>query len=344
MADFKEILKRLCSIMTVTGCERNAHGEIKAMFSSDFDEIKTDHAGNIILIKRSTHPTKSIKPSLLLDAHMDEVGMIVSGITDEGFLRVTSVGGIDRKLLPSAEVTVYGSDRLYGTVVSYSASYDREKSEKTPEWNDILIDIGYTKEESEKLVSLGTPVGYRYSGDELLNGRITGRGFDDKSCAAAILTAVINTPSSEMLYNAYVILSTGEENGRGGVSCAAHEINPDYALICDVNFAKQPDTPDGTSKLESGPMISVSAATSRHFTKHVINLAKENEIPYTTTIEPTSTGTNAECVACVNEGIPTAVIGLPLAGMHTFNEEISLVDAESTVKLISKLITTEAEQ
>ena len=238
MAEFKEILRRLCSIMTITGCEKNAYDEVKAMFSSDFDEIRTDLARNIVLVKHSKHPTRSIKPTVLLDAHMDEVGMIVSGITNEGFLRVTSVGGIDRKLLPSAEVTVYGTKELYGTVVSYSADYDRAKSEKTPDWNDILIDIGYGKEEAGKLVELGTPVGYRYSGDELLNGRITGRGFDDKSCAAAILTSVINTHAEEMLANAYVILSTGEENGRGGVSCAAHTINPDFALICDVNFAK----------------------------------------------------------------------------------------------------------
>lgn len=205
---------------------------------------------------------------------------------------------------PRRKCTVYGTKELYGTVVSYSADYDRAKSEKTPDWNDILIDIGYGKEEAGKLVELGTPVGYRYSGDELLNGRITSRGFDDKSCAAAILTSVINTPAEEMLANAYVILSTGEENGRGGVSCAAHTINPDFALICDVNFAKQPGTPDGTSKLESGPMISVSSATSRRFTKHIIKLAKDNEIPYTTTIEPTSTGTNAECVAWRKRGNP----------------------------------------
>lgn len=175
MAEFKEILRRLCSIMTITGCEKNAYDEVKAMFSSDFDEIRTDLARNIVLIKRSKHPTRSIKPTVLLDAHMDEVGMIVSGVTNEGFLRVTSVGGIDRKLLPSAEVTVYGTKELYGTVVSYSADYDRAKSEKTPDWNDILIDIGCGREEAEKLVELGTPVGYRYSGDELLNGRITGK-------------------------------------------------------------------------------------------------------------------------------------------------------------------------
>ena len=111
MAEFKEILRRLCSIMTITGCEKNAYDEVKAMFSSDFDEIRTDLARNIVLIKRSKHPTRSIKPTVLLDAHMDEVGMIVSGVTNEGFLRVTSVGGIDRKLLPSAE---------YDTTVPYS--------------------------------------------------------------------------------------------------------------------------------------------------------------------------------------------------------------------------------
>lgn len=341
MTEFKDILHRLCSIMTVTGCEKNAYEEVRDMFSSDFDEIRSDLARNIILVKKSKHPSRSIKPSLLLDAHMDEVGMIVSGIADEGFLRVTPVGGIDRRLIPSAEVWVYGKEKLYGTVVSYSTDYDRAKSEKTPEWHEVLVDVGYSKDGAEQLVELGTPVGFYYSGNELLSGRITGRGFDDKCCAAAILTAVINTPAEEMLCNAYVILSTGEENGRGGVSCAAHEINPDFALICDVNFAAQPGTGEGTSKLESGPMISLSSATNRRFTKLVVNTAKTNEIPYTTTIEPTSTGTNAECVACVNEGIPTAVLGLPLGGMHTFNEELSLTDADNTVKLISKLITAE---
>lgn len=341
MAEFKEILRRLCSVMTVTGCEKNAVEEVKAMFSSDFDEIRTDLARNIILVKHSKHPTKSIKPKVLIDAHMDEVGMIVSGITDEGFLRVTPVGGIDRRLIPSAEVWVYGKEKLYGTISSYSSENDRARSEKTPDWNDVLVDIGYNKEEAEKLVELGTPVGYYYEGDELLNGRLTGRGLDDKCCAATVLTALINTPAEELLCDAYAVLSTGEENGRGGVSCAAHAIRPDFALICDVNFASQPGSPEGCAKLESGPMISLSAATNRRFTKHLLAVAKENEIPTNTTIEPTSTGTNAECVACVNEGVATAVLGLPLGGMHSFNEELSTVDAEHMIKLISKLITTE---
>ncbi|MGN1410211.1 MAG: M42 family metallopeptidase [Eubacteriales bacterium] len=341
MPEFKEILRRLCSVMTISGCERNALEEIRESYGGYFDEIDTDMARNVILVKKSKKMTRDIKPKIILDAHLDEVGMIVSGITDEGLLRVTPIGGIDRKILPASEVTVYGKEKLFGVVSALSPHLNRDKSGKAPEWNDVLIDIGYSKEAAEKLVELGTPVGYAYSGDELLNGRITGRGLDDKSCAAALIAAIISTPTEELTCDTYITLSSGEETGRGGVSCAAFTIKPDCALVCDVNFAAQPglSNGDGASKLESGVMISISAATDRRFTKHIISLAKENKIPHTTTIEPTSTGTNAECIAYVNEGVPAAVIGLPLDGMHSYNEELSLTDAESMIKLVQTLVT-----
>lgn len=341
MPEFKEILRQLCSVMTITGCERNAFEEIRQNYGEYFDEIYTDMARNVILVKKSKRMTRDIKPKIILDAHLDEVGMIVSGITDEGLLRITPVGGIDRKILPASEVTVYGKEKLFGVVSSLSPHLKKDKSDKAPEWSEILIDIGYSKDGAEKLVELGTPVGYAYSGDELLNGRLTGRGLDDKSCAAALIAAVISSPAEELTCDTYITLSSGEETGRGGVACAAFEIKPDCALICDVNFAAQPglSSGDGASKLDSGVMVSISAATDRRFTKHVISLAKDNEIPYTTTIEPTSTGTNADCIAYVNEGVPAAVIGLPLGGMHSYNEELSLTDAESMIKLVRTLVT-----
>lgn len=338
MPDYKTVLRTLCEIMTITGCERYAFAAVRENFAEYFDEITMDNARNIILVKKSQRPTRDIKPKIMLDAHMDEVGMIVSGITDEGLLRVTPIGGIDTKILPASEVYVYGKEKLFGVVSTLSPHL--KKDDKKPEWKDILIDIGCGKASAEKSVELGTPVGFAYSMDDLMNGRITGRGFDDKSCAAALICAVINTPAEELRYDVYVTLSSGEEVGGGGAACAAYSIKPDCALVCDVNFASQPGISDGSSKQDSGVMVSVSAATDRRFTKHILALADEEKIPVTKTIEPTSTGTNADCLVYVNEGIPAAVIGLPLGGMHSYSESLSLSDAESMIKLTEKLITS----
>ncbi len=339
MTDYKETLRKLCSIVTVSGCEKQAHESVKADFGGVFDEIYTDRARNIILVKRSRRVTRDIKSKLLLDAHLDELGFVVSGCTDEGLLRLTAVGGIDAKILPGAEITVYGEKTMYGVISPASPGCKPEnKGRHTP--REYRCDIGYGKEKAAELAPIGTVCGFRYSGEELLNGKIISRGLDDKACAAALICAVANLNAEDMVCDAYVVLSSGEEIGRGGVACAAFDIHPDYALVCDVNFAKEPCTsPDESKKQGEGFMLSLSAATDRAFNRRIMSLSKEKEIPFTYTIEPTSTGTNADCIACVNEGVPAAVVGIPLGGMHSYSESIVEADADSLIRLAQALLT-----
>lgn len=342
MLDYKTTLRCLCEIPSIAGCEKYAAEKIRATFGDFFDEIYTDAARNIILVKKSKKITENA-PRIMLDAHFDEVGMIVSGITEEGFLRVMPVGGVDRGLLPASEVWVYGGEHLeekiYGVFVATPPHLVRPGNDKTPEWADLLIDIGYSKEEAEKRIAIGAPVGYYYSGDELLNNRITGRGLDDKSCAAGILCATVATPAEELEYDVYVTLSAGEEVGGGGAACAAWKIQPDLAIVTDVNFALTPGV-SGTEggKLGAGPMVSLSAVTDRKLTKKILAIAKAYDIPTTSVVEATSTGTNASCVVYVQEGITTAVVSLPLAGMHSYNELLQLEDADNFVKLIGYIL------
>lgn len=338
--DYEKLLRRLCGIMSISGNERGAFEELKALLSDEFDEMYCDAARNIVLIKRSH---KENRKKIMLDAHFDEVGMMVTGITDEGFLRVISVGGIDRQLLPASEVWVYGRERIYGVFAATPPHLAKPGQEnKTPEWRELLIDIGCRDRQSAELrVSVGDYVGYYYSGEELLNRRITGRGFDDKSCAAGLIMAVCGVSRDELEYDVYITLSSGEEIGGGGAKCAAYSIRPELAIITDVNFAQTPGVSgEEGGRLEGGPMVSLSAVTDRALTKNIIALADRIGVSTSKTVEPTSTGTNASCVYCVDEGIPVAVVGIPLAGMHSYNELLSLDDADAFVRLFTEIVKT----
>lgn len=340
MLDYKETVRFLTAIPSIAGCEKYAAEKIREKFGDLFDEIYADAARNIVLVKKSKKNTENAK-RVMLDAHFDEIGMVVSGFTDEGLLHVMPVGGVDRGLLPASDAWIYTGEKLenklYGVFTAIAPHLPG--ADKMPEWSELLIDIGYSKAEAEKLVAIGDPVGYYYSGDDLLNNRITGRGFDDKACAAGLICAAADTPAEELEYDVYVTLTSGEEVGGGGAASAAWTIHPEFAIITDVNFALTPGVNGSEGgKLGGGPMISLSAVTDRKLTKKIREIAKAYEIPNTPVVEATSTGTNASSVVYVNEGVPAAVVSLPLAGMHSYNELLQLEDAENFKKIISEII------
>jgi len=338
MLEFTPTLRALCGIMSVGGFEREAVREAGRLFGDAFDSFSVDAGRNGIFRKRSAK--SGPHPTLLLDAHFDEVGMIVTDITDEGFLRVTGVGGIDCRLLPASRVRVYpkGRDPLPG-VFLYLPPDLAKHGEKTPDnWNRLLVDIGASskREAEEAGVETGTAVGYAETAETLLNGRIKGRAFDDKASAAVLLCAAANIPAEELAYDLVLVLSSGEEVGGGGARTAAWTADPDLALVCDVNFAVTPGVGgDEGGKMGEGPVISRSAVTDRSLTRALCRLAEAYRIPYSDTVEPTSTGTNASSVVYVREGIPTAVIGPPIGGMHSKAEVMDPADAESMIRLIT---------
>lgn len=335
--NYTETLRALTGMMTISGFEERAADKIRELFGPDFNEIAADRAGNLLLTKKCGRPNAK---KIMLDAHLDEVGMIVDGIYEGGFLSVSPVGGIDLQLLPASEVLIYGKKTLYGVFTATSPQLAGSGGGKNAlDWDELRIDTGYSREELEELVEIGTPVGYGYSGEELPNGRITGRGFDDKACAAGLIQAVLSLSPEEMAGDVTITLSAREEVGGHGAGCAAFALHPDFAIITDVNFARTPGVPSEESgRLGEGAMVSLSAVTDRRLTARVLSLAEKAEIPVTTVVEATSTGTNASCVVLVNEGIPAAVVSIPLAGMHSYTELLDVRDAEAFVDLIREIV------
>ncbi len=334
-----EDIVRLCRLMSVSGFEHRASAEIKDIYGSFFDEIDSDRVGNHILIKRCG---KENAPKILIDAYFDEVGMIVCDVIDGGFLKIVSVGGLDPAIMQAADVVVYGKEVIRGVVGSMPPHLRAGKDGKLPAIDELVVDmgVGYSKEELEDIAPIGTPVGfapaYSFFGDKYM----AGKSFDDKACGAIAARAVADTPREDLAGDVYLCFSAREESSRdGGVSPACFNLEPDYAMVIDVNLANAPDAPDReTVEIEKGISISHSAATHRGLTKRFGELCESKDISVTHCAAPSSTGTNATSVNLSGFGIPVVDVGLPLRNMHTYNEVISLNDCDTLYRAVAEFI------
>lgn len=333
----RELLKKnivsLCSLMSVSGFEGRATQALRDTVAKDFDEYITDAVGNHIFWKRSG---KEGAPRILIDTHFDEIGMMVTEICEGGFLRLTSIGGLSPSVLQAADVVIYGDQTLRGVITSTPPHLRGGKEDELSDLCDLLVDTGYLKEELEKIVPLGTPVGFAPEYSEMSGGMLAGKSFDNKACAAIAATALASLPREALAGDVALLFSAFEETSRiGGAGPASLSIDPDYAMVIDVNLGRIPDAPKSeTVPLVGGVSLSLSAATDLNLTRRTQTLCQKKEIAHTMVAAPSSTGTNATTVNLVGAGIPTVDVGLPLRNMHTYNEVISLEDAESLFNLI----------
>ncbi len=336
----KEWIHHLAACMSVTGFEDYHASRLGQLTEGLFDEYRVDALKNQMLIKRCGRENA---PTILVDTHFDEIGMYVSDIKPGGFLSVTSIGGLDTRILEGAPVMVYGREVFLG-VIAATPAHLREESEKEKlkKIDQLLIDTGYSEETLRTLVRVGTPVGYYPLYTDLGEHQMAGKGFDNKACAACAISAIGALSPDVLAGDVCVLLSAHEETDRlGGAYSGAYAMNPDYAMVVDVNLGKTPDTKSReTVKMGGGPSVTLSAVTDRQLTRMTCRLAEENQIEYQKCVEADSTGTNAMSLVLVREGVPTVDVGLPLKSMHTYNEVLDLRDAEALCQLIRAFVTS----
>lgn len=331
----KKLIYSLSDIMSVTGSEYRGREELMRVLEDVFDEYYEDTTGTHVFIKKCGRENA---PRLMLDAHFDEIGMIVSAIHEDGYLSIARAGGLDRRILPATEVKIYGAKTIYGVICSTPPHLQKAgDAKKLPELEDILVDTGYSKEELEKIVRIGTPIGFYEKTAPLLGNRLCGRGMDNKCCAAAAVRAAMLVSRDDMVCDLYVTLSSREEESlAGGCVNAAYTIKPDAAIVTDVTFAKFPGVEDyECGKMGEGVVISLSAVTDKYLTRRLCALCGEKDIKMSETVDATDTGTNATMLALTGDGIPTAVVSVPLSCMHTYNEIIDAEDVLSAAKLFA---------
>lgn len=320
-------LKALCNEVGVSG-EEAAAASLALTMLQKYDAKAYIKNGNVI------GSIGSGKTHVLLDAHIDQVGLITTFITDDGFIKVAGSGGIDRRLLLAQRVTIHGKEDLAGVIISVPPHLAGD-GKKLPEMSDIYIDTGLNKAALAEIVSLGDRITFVSTTQELLGTRLTGHAMDDRSGVAAILYALDKLSEERLDCTVTALFSTGEEVGERGAKIAAFDLEPDIAIAVDVSFAMTPDEKEEEcGKLGDGVMIGIAPTLDRALSDKLIELAKDKKIPYQVEIMNGTTGTNADQFAISGSGACACTLSIPLKYMHTPVEIIDTEDVKATGKLI----------
>ncbi len=329
------LLKLLSHTFSVSGFEYHAEETLRTRVAPLFDDYRTDALGNHLFFR---YGGRSDAKTLLLDAHFDEIGMMVTKVEANGFLRITNIGGLDRRCLQATDVRIYGKEVCFGVITSTPPHLQGDANELCT-MNDLRIDTGLSEKAlAEKGIGIGTPVGFAQEVGDLGEDRLCGRSFDNKSCVFCALSAALEAALPED-WNLAVSLSSREESSGIGARSAAYALSPDCAIVLDVNFGKVHTTKSHeTMAMGKGPALSLSAVTDRVLTEAILECAKEHRIPHQSIVEAMHTGTNADLLALAGQGVPCCVVSLPLRHMHTPTEVISVSDMEALVELLCNFI------
>ncbi len=340
--DILGIFEKLKSVVTVSGNERVKAKEIERI-SLDFlasDRIKSEVCGDGSVILR-LDSEKSDAPTLLLDAHIDTIGLVVAEILEGGFLRFAPAGGIDRRILTGAMVEIHGKEKIKGIFSSVPPHLSKGADNKLPEFSEFLVDTGLEYSELCQKVQIGDFATFCGETIHLLNDRISTSHLDDKICCSTILCAVkeIIHKGIDTGCNVTVLLSAGEETNGKGAKGASFKVTADGAVALDVNFAKDAGVPAySSSKIGDGAMISRSAVTDTRMTDILIDSANRAGAKFKIIAETEGTGTNADTIEVSNLGTPCAVLSVPISYMHTPCETCSLSDTLEVVKILVSTI------
>ena len=279
------------------------------------------------------------KPTLLLCAHLDQVGFLVTAVTPDGFLRIGSVGGIDHRLLLGQPVTVDGRGGVFSGVISILPPHLLTGDQAVPEDAQLCVDLGFASAEAlADKVAPGDAVYYGTTCKKLQNQRMTGSALDDRCCVAALLMTAEMLASAENLpCNVTFVLSGQEErSGRGARLAAANE-PADYAIAVDVTFGMaHGEDPHECMELGKGPAIGISPVLSQELSEALIAAAKHADIAYQLEIMNGSTGTDADSLALAPAGCRAGTVSVPLRNMHTPVEVIDISDVEKTAQLLAE--------
>lgn len=283
---------------------------------------------------------KEKRPTLMIAAHMDAIGLMVKNV-EHGFLSITTVGGIDPRMLPGQLVTIHGKKELPGLVqIMPDRLVNNQTSSKAPSKDQLFVDTGMSEKELAGLVKPGDLVSLAQPPFELTGGYIAGHSIDNRASVAALTIALQEIRNYNLDCNVVAAATSQEEVFAVGAATSAFSVRPDLAFAVDVTFAKGPGSTDyRTFPLGEGPAIGVGANNHPALTKKISAIAEELDIPYFIEAMPTSSGTDGMAMQITANGIPTQVLGMSLRYMHTSVEMASLKDIARVGRLLARFIT-----
>lgn len=330
------MLKELCLINGTSGDEGKVRDYIITQIK-DYCEYSFDNLGSIIAYKKGK---KAPKQKISINAHMDEVGFIVTGITDDGYLRFTSVGGIDSRVCLDRIVTV-GKKAVKGVIGDKAFHLlSADEKDRCPSFDDLLIDIGaISKDEAEQYVSLGDFVYFYSDYVELGNGYIKAKALDDRIGCMLMIELI----KSELEYDTVFCFNVQEEVGLRGSKCTSYAVDADIAIVLESTTAADLDGVSGANRvcvLGDGPVISFMdnrTIYDRELFELGFAVAKENNIPAQTKTAVAG-GNDAGAIQTSGNGARVMAISLPTRYIHSGASVVKASDIDETRRLLKALL------
>ncbi|MBQ7102223.1 MAG: M20/M25/M40 family metallo-hydrolase, partial [Clostridia bacterium] len=242
-------------------------------------------------------------------------------------------------VLAAAEVTVHGKQDVYGVITSTPPHLSKGSDGKAPEIADIAVDIGMSKDEAKKIISIGDRITMNGDIEKMLGERVCGAALDDRSGVAAILRCLEILGGKVKELPIAVMFSSCEETGSAAAKAGTFNAAPDEAIAVDVSFARAPGIKESVrAELGKGTMIGYAPSLSFELSRKLEDLAKEKSIAYQTEVMGSSTGTNADDMVTAGKGTKMALLSIPQRNMHTQAEVVDLRDIEATAQLMAAYI------
>ena len=337
------LLKQLCALSGVSSWEDEVRDFIRQKAQPYADSIRVDALGNLIVFKKGE---KSTGGKLLLSAHMDEVGLMITRIEDDGTLRFDSVGGIDRRVLMGKRVYV-GKDRLPAVIGSKPIHLTSASERKSvPKMEDLYLDLGFeNREEAEKLVEMGDIAVFDEECVEYGNGLLKAKALDDRVGCAVLLKLLEEALPMDCTF----VFSVQEEVGTRGAFGYAFSVNPEIALVVESTTAADiPGTPEYMQVCVPGkgpvvPFMDRGTIYHRDLFELVRKLAEENGIPWQTK-HMIAGGTDARTIQRTRAGVQVVGIAAALRNIHSPSSVGAIADFENMLKLSRLFIQAVAKE
>ncbi len=330
--DVFEALSAMTTQPGVTGNEVAVSEVVKGYYKAYTDDIFIDPMGNTYA-RIGDHG-----PTLLVMAHMDEVGMMVTGIEENGMLRIRSVAGVDPRVLPGSEVLIHGKKVIPAVIGAVPPHLQQAgDNDKAYAITDLVCDAGMGFEEISSLVMVGDDVTFALTPPmKLKNEVIAGKTFDDRACIAVMLEAMDILKKRKLDCRVVFCASVQEECGGGGARAGAWNIRPDMAIAMDVCHAPTPGARDMDTVAMDKVAITTGANIHPKMFQLITEAANAHNIPWETDVCVAHTGTDAWDIQPEVGGVPCGLISLPLRYMHTSVEVISLNTLKNCARVIAE--------
>jgi endoglucanase len=339
MEKIEAFLHSLMSSPGLSGFEKPVSEIITQAWQPLTDEISYSPLGSLHALRKAA--SSEPRPSLMIAAHMDGIGLMVKSFS-RGFLRVTQIGGIDPRVLPGQLVTVHGVREITGVVQMIPDRFlPASAAGKAPVYDNLFIDTGLGENELKRVVRIGDIVSFASQPLDMGDGYISGHSLDNRASVAALTVCLEELKHYNLQWDLWCAATVQEEMHLIGAYSSTFHIKPTLGIAVDVTFAQEPGLKDHTTfPLGKGPTIGLGANIHPLLHKRFVETAKEIDMPYAIETMPRSSGTDAMAMQITAAGVPTMVIGIPIRYMHTPYELTTLTDIRRTGRLLAKFITS----